>query len=233
MSKMNPGKAKDSPSEDEGGGGAPEWMVTFSDCMTLLLTFFVLLLSFSSFDDSTFQELRAIFRKSLPANNISSQDVRSAIVERENFTPQRPPAQGSEKPTLENESENTPKKIELLRLGEKKVFMIASDRIFWGREARLSSKGTALLDMVGEFLRQIDTRIIVSENGKGESQHLALERGWSIAEYLTEENGVNIDRLSVSAESTIERGDNGGVYKFRSEKDRVVEIVLLDRSMYD
>ena len=31
--------------------GAPEWMVTFSDCMTLLLTFFVLLLSFSSFSD--------------------------------------------------------------------------------------------------------------------------------------------------------------------------------------
>ncbi|MHC4104970.1 MAG: flagellar motor protein MotB, partial [Planctomycetota bacterium] len=38
--------------EDE-APGAPEWMVTFSDCMTLLLTFFVLLLSFSSFDDKT------------------------------------------------------------------------------------------------------------------------------------------------------------------------------------
>ncbi len=34
--------------------GAPEWMVTFSDCMTLLLTFFVLMLSFSSFDEKTF-----------------------------------------------------------------------------------------------------------------------------------------------------------------------------------
>lgn len=34
----------------EEAGGAPMWMVTFSDLMTLLLTFFVLLLSMSSMD---------------------------------------------------------------------------------------------------------------------------------------------------------------------------------------
>ena len=46
------------PDEDP---GAPEWMVTFSDCMTLLLTFFVLLLSFSSFDDDgVFRHLKVI-----------------------------------------------------------------------------------------------------------------------------------------------------------------------------
>ncbi len=31
---------------DGGGGGAPEWMVTYGDMVTLLLTFFVLLLTF-------------------------------------------------------------------------------------------------------------------------------------------------------------------------------------------
>ena len=43
--------------EPQHADGAPEWMVTFSDCMTLLLTFFVLLLSFSSFDDKVFWKL--------------------------------------------------------------------------------------------------------------------------------------------------------------------------------
>ncbi len=46
--------------EPDEAPGAPEWMVTFSDFMTLLLTFFVLLLSFSSFDDRVFRKLKVI-----------------------------------------------------------------------------------------------------------------------------------------------------------------------------
>jgi chemotaxis protein MotB len=34
----------------EGGGGAPDWMVTYGDMMTLLLCFFVLIVSFSTID---------------------------------------------------------------------------------------------------------------------------------------------------------------------------------------
>jgi chemotaxis protein MotB len=33
--------------EDEGGGGVPEWVVTFGDMMSLLLTFFIMLVSMS------------------------------------------------------------------------------------------------------------------------------------------------------------------------------------------
>lgn len=43
--------------EEEGGGeeGAPAWMATFSDLATLLLTFFVLLLSFANMDIKNFR----------------------------------------------------------------------------------------------------------------------------------------------------------------------------------
>ncbi len=37
--------------EEESSGGAPEWMVTYSDMVTLLLTFFVMLLAMASFED--------------------------------------------------------------------------------------------------------------------------------------------------------------------------------------
>ena len=40
--------------EEEGGG---EWMATFADLSTLLLTFFVLLLSFSNMDVVQFREM--------------------------------------------------------------------------------------------------------------------------------------------------------------------------------
>ena len=38
--------------EEEVPPGAPEWIVTFSDLTSLLVTFFVMLMSFSSFDES-------------------------------------------------------------------------------------------------------------------------------------------------------------------------------------
>ena len=41
----------------DGGGGGDGWMVTFSDLMTLLLTFFVLLLTMSSMDRSILTKL--------------------------------------------------------------------------------------------------------------------------------------------------------------------------------
>lgn len=50
------GKRKQKSSEGEGGGGAPGWMVTFGDLMSLLLTFFVLLLSFSSIQQVEFEK---------------------------------------------------------------------------------------------------------------------------------------------------------------------------------
>ncbi len=41
---------------EAGGGGAPDWMVTYGDLMSLLLTFFVLLVSFSSIELTKFRQ---------------------------------------------------------------------------------------------------------------------------------------------------------------------------------
>jgi len=41
---------------DEASGGAPLWMVTYGDMMSLLLTFFVLLVSFSTIQEAKFYE---------------------------------------------------------------------------------------------------------------------------------------------------------------------------------
>lgn len=49
----------------EEAGGAPGWMVTYGDLMSLLLTFFVLLLSFSTISEEQFEEALMSLRGAL------------------------------------------------------------------------------------------------------------------------------------------------------------------------
>jgi chemotaxis protein MotB len=51
------------PPQDEVKPGAPEWVVTFGDMMSLLLTFFVLLLSFSSVEAEKFKVVAGYMRQ--------------------------------------------------------------------------------------------------------------------------------------------------------------------------
>ena len=68
--------------DEEGGGeeGAPAWMATFADLMSLLLTFFVLLLSFSSMDSRKFMGMSGSIRyafgvqKDVPGKQVGKTD---------------------------------------------------------------------------------------------------------------------------------------------------------------
>ena len=84
--------------EPEQQAGAPEWMVTFSDCMTLLLTFFVLLLSFSSFDDeSDFRKMNSSIAAQFSFGK-DGQSEKDSVADIPRFN--QDIYWGSEKPTL-------------------------------------------------------------------------------------------------------------------------------------
>lgn len=53
-------KQKDGPPPVEGGPQTPEWIVTFSDMISLLVTFFVLLLTFSSLESEDVLKLKGL-----------------------------------------------------------------------------------------------------------------------------------------------------------------------------
>jgi chemotaxis protein MotB len=59
--------------EDEPQDGAPEWMTTYSDLVTLLLTFFILLFSMASVDKQKFEQVAFSLRSAFM--NISSGEV--------------------------------------------------------------------------------------------------------------------------------------------------------------
>ncbi len=51
--------------QEEGGGGAPEWMTTYSDLVTLLLTFFILLFSMATLDAQKMKEVSFSLKQAL------------------------------------------------------------------------------------------------------------------------------------------------------------------------
>ena len=227
---------RNTPQEEESAGGAPEWMVTFSDCMTLLLTFFVLLLSFSSFDNRVFKKLRVIYSTALNSITPIRRSDRDAL----NYIPPiryvSELDKGSEKPTL-NDSQNDGllKEQQSDDLDNGMVFLLPSENMFWGRGALVSTEGRDMLDDMAPFLAEMPNRIVISErpvNNRQDDESLGLQRAWAVVYYLSTRYDIDKGRFSISIKGTV--SDK----KARSEdpndsSGREVEISLLQRSIYN
>ncbi|MHC4706090.1 MAG: flagellar motor protein MotB [Planctomycetota bacterium] len=223
----------------EDAPGAPEWMVTFSDCMTLLLTFFVLLLSFSSFDEAIFSHLKVIFARSLPSVKQSDAKDQAALLRAEQIEATTDLDGGSEKPTLSNgRKDNLKEETEPIDFKSRKVFLIPSKKVFWGKGKAISSGGRSIMTNLASFLREVPARIVVSENGWGEEdtgEHFGLPRAWAVVQYLAIIEGLDKRRFSISASSAVVQENTKESKRNRptGAGGRMLEIVLLEGSIYN
>jgi len=168
--------------EESSAGGAPAWMTTFSDCMTLLLTFFVLLLSFSSFDERTLGQLSGAFdfqpRRSIFSFNVKHDDSlageRDSVVDRTD--------KGAEKPALDLRA--------LTQEGRKYLDRIAS-----------FMKLVPCKAIIGEQVPPDRYKADECENG--------LRRSWAVLQYLRGRQGLAGERLCLSATSPLSTRTDG------------------------
>ena len=78
--------------EKEEGGGVPAWVMTFADLMTLLMCFFVLLLSFSEMDVAKFKQLSGSMKEAFGVQseiNVRTIPKGTSVVAQE-FSPGKP-----------------------------------------------------------------------------------------------------------------------------------------------
>jgi chemotaxis protein MotB len=224
------------PQESDEAQGAPEWMVTFSDCMTLLLTFFVLLLTFSSFDDRVFRNLKVVYAEAFTNISLERRSDRDAFV---NIPPVRQIVEldkGSEKPTtVAGAKDNLMRETQPVDIDRGMAFILPSNRLFLGKGTAFSSEGRQAMDLVASFLKRVSSRIVISENGPADdrsSVHFGLPRAWAVMDYLTTQQNLNTERFSISQASSKDRRDaTSGSMRSRSE--RTVEVVFLERSVYN
>ncbi len=191
----------------EGGGSTGAWIVTFCDCMTLLLCFFVLLLTFSSFEEVKLKKLAGAFEyRQYESIFREEREVPDSMMP----PPEKPvhhTKEGSEKPTDEEPASiSRPKNPLELRntdaYKDLRVLRIPSDRMFLGRTTRLRSSGRASLDKLAQFLRRMPCKVIVSESSLSLSPggtSLGLQRSVAIVRYLTLKRRIARGRFSTSS----------------------------------
>ena len=204
---------KGSKNSDEGSSGGPGlWIVTFSDCMTLLLCFFVMLVSFSSFDEGAMSRFAGAFETpGFDSVSDTHQSVKDSVVPPRDRAVDHTQA-GSNMPT-DTPPENTPNpRASEAPLGadayrDKQVLHVASPRLFWGNGASLTQPGRELLQMVASFMRLIPCDAVIGEipgpaDGRAHPQDVlqrGLDRSLSAVQYLTAREGLPARRFHVSA----------------------------------
>ncbi len=225
--------------EEDDTPGAPEWMVTFSDCMTLLLTFFVLLLSFSSFDNRVFRRLKVIYSRGLTTITPSIRSDRDALMYIPPIIHVSDLDKGSEKPTLEiGNTDGLLEATEPYDFNRGIVFMLPSNKLFWGNGIAISNQGQNIIDTMALFFTGVPHRIVISEHGATNdltSESLGLQRAWAVMNYLTTKKNLDKKRFSISSISTFSQkgGENAGPNSDIAGAGRTVEIVLLARNIYN
>lgn len=209
---------------DEEPGGAPEWMVTFSDCMTLLLTFFVLLISFATFDSETLPMLGESFAKALPAIGLDSESSSDSMLNHQANAKKTSHDKGSESPTdTDTMGTNFMEEKKPLDFRNLKVFTIPSSDFFWGNGTALTDQGKEVLEAMAAFLRHQSGRIVISENGPDQNRSLGFNRSMAVMDYLCSHYQVKKKRFNLSTSTTLRK----------PPRQRQLEVTLLDRSIYE
>lgn len=158
--------------QEDPPAGAPAWMLTFCDCMTLLLTFFVLLLSFSSFDPAALSQLEGAMKTMAEASLFDSKtEIDDAIIELTRSVVDRTD-KGAEVRTSELlKIVRNPKKLETVvetdAYAEERVLHIPIDQLFLGGSRVFTPDGRVCLDRIALFMRMLPCKVIIGAAGTG------------------------------------------------------------------
>lgn len=213
--------------EDSGGPGQG-WLVTFSDCMTLLLCFFVMLLSFSSFDAAARSRMGGAFR------NETFDSIFSRRVTRDNIIEQESRAVDHTEHGSIHRTDARPKRVDQPRdlrpkdnydaYSSRRVLRIPSDELFhpdtalWRQGGRKSKLG-----LIAKFLDHLPCEVVVGESrghSPGGGAELSIRRARAVIGHLVGQLGVPAKRVSLRASET-------GAAGRRFDGRPVVEIALL------
>jgi len=193
---------------NDGPDGPGDWIVTFSDCMTLLLCFFVLLLTFSSFDEVELQKLAGAFPNAVGYDSVFPipREIKDSSVK----SPERVvdvTDKGSKTPTVsKHRPVEFPARLPTIlsddALKDRKVVYIPSEWLFFGKGSVLTKQGRDYLEGIGRLMEMVPSRVVIAEAGPGGGSsggEVRLDRAWAVMRYFIAHVGLPEDRFNVTA----------------------------------
>lgn len=227
--------------------GIPEWVVTFGDMMSLLLTFFIMLVSLSEIkEEETYQALvnsvqeQFGFNKTVPALAPGDSRPRQTA-----FTPIATVGRAMKKDTAsggvpEKAPSGEEPRVRIVRPGQ--TTAVGSVIYFDVGSDKLSSTAVVHIQKLAEQLRgkpqKIEVRGHVSSEfaartaGTDDAVILAFNRATAVRRFLVDREGIDPDRFRLSSAGSSEpasrTGKNGA-----SNRNPRVEVFLLDETVED
>lgn len=212
--------------EESGPEGAPAWMATFGDLMSLLLTFFVLLLSFANMDQAKYKQLLESLKKGFGANVVTPGSIqalttnlveisKTEAAERPNLLelPPRPEERQQDQRLLhqlrvliERERMSDVVEVEASERGVK--LRVKGELLFEPGSDVMLPESTVFLGRVLEIARQFPYHLSIEghtddspvRGGRFPSNwHLAAARAIAVRAFFVEEGGFEPQRVSIAA----------------------------------
>ena len=198
--------------KEDSGPGAPLWLVSYGDMVTLVLTFFVLLFSFSSINVQKFEMMIMSFQGALgfmPGGKSVQQDPSvfggkpaSQAGDAEKITPDIHQAAQNLKNYLR--AEGLDKQV-VVRVDQRRVSVSLSDQLmFDSGKAELKPEGMRVLFKIAEFIKDSVPAVAVEGHTDSvplrggiyrDNWGLSAARAAAVASYLNDRAGFDPQKL--------------------------------------
>lgn len=188
---------------DPPGDDVPGWVMTFSDVITLLMTFFILLLTFATNQPETFDRVQvAMFGGGGSRGFVSDAEgmTKDAVLMRQRSRAGRIFREGTETPPIYSDPELTTMANGIAGLEENEyrelltTHRIAADLArFIDADNQITSAGNQKLRMLAIQLKKLPLQLDLAVHDEA-----SLSRALTLAEHLTKTNQVTETQVGVA-----------------------------------
>ncbi len=228
--------------EEEAPPGVPEWVVTYGDMMSLLLTFFIMLVSMSEMkEDGAMRAMLDAIKQSFGDQPVSISGVPGPSMQKNSFFKNMASSGSRSESGVKKGSKNSKGNLgefsTVNRINHGTVVTIGGPTMFAPHDAKLNDDIRMRLDILADIIRKRPNRICIRGHSSPEPLpddspyrdqfELSFARARAVADYFITEKKISPDRIIVSAAGDTEQRMMTRDSKKQSQNHRV-DVFLID-----